>query len=239
MSIETVLSEGRLIRKAWSRVEAGRQLLCLYTAMVDDPNGRPGTCPAALCPTWLAHLLPWMDDYGSEAAWPALAARVAKLAPGFGRLSPEVEWRVRAACVREAMTHTTNRKVIELCDTVITLCDRRGRAETVSDLEFMAARTTMAMAAAAEEEAAAAAARIIALARSSTVVAAAAAVAAAVAAMAMTRAAARARAVAEMAMATAAAVVAAAAARAAAVEEKNVDRLSTVILDLIAADLGV
>lgn len=108
MSIASVLAEGRLIRHAWAREEDGRQLLCLYTAMLDDPEARPETCPASLCPQWLAYLLPWMDDEGTDAAWPAMVRRVATLAPQFHRLRPQVEWQVRAACAREAMRHTAD-----------------------------------------------------------------------------------------------------------------------------------
>ena len=130
MSIETVMAEGRLIRHEWSGTDAaGRQLLCLYTAFADDPNARPHTCPATLCPAWLAHLLPWINDAGSVAAWPAMVARVARLAPKFSSLSPEVEWRVRALCVREAMRHTDDALVLAVCERIAQLCERRGRGE--------------------------------------------------------------------------------------------------------------
>lgn len=139
MSIAQVYAEGRLIRNAWSRHVDGRELLCLYTAMVGDPEGRPETCPSHLCPRWLAHLLPWMDDKGTESAWPAMVKRVADLAPYFGRLRSRVEWQVRAACVEEAMRHTSNEKAIEICQRVVSLCSRRGRDEEVPNQEFTAA----------------------------------------------------------------------------------------------------
>lgn len=123
--IADVLAEGRLIRKAWGRKEDGRQLLCLYTALIGDPKARPETCPADVCPTWLAHLLPWIDDSGTEAHWPDVVARVARLAPSFATLPTETEWHVRALCIREAMRHTTDADVLAVCERVATLCETR------------------------------------------------------------------------------------------------------------------
>lgn len=144
MSIESVLAENRLTRHAWAREEDGRQLLCLYTAMLDDPEARPEDCPASLCPRWLAYLLPWMDDAGTEAAWSAMVRRMATLAPHFHRLRPCVEWQVRAACVRQAMQDTVNKAVLAVCETVATLCERRGRDEHVSDEEIKKAERSVA-----------------------------------------------------------------------------------------------
>lgn len=47
--LDRLIEEGRLIRHAWNREEGGRQLLCLYTGMMDDASARPGTCPADRC----------------------------------------------------------------------------------------------------------------------------------------------------------------------------------------------
>ncbi len=139
MTIQQVLDEGRLIRRAWSREEDGRQLLCLYTALVGDPDARPHTCPASLCQQWLAHLLPWIDDNGTEERWLEVVARVATLALRFVELPPETEWRVRALIVREAMRYGGDPKGV--CSRVAELCDRKGRGEDVSDDELSAAES--------------------------------------------------------------------------------------------------
>ena len=132
-TLEQVHREGRLIRGSWATVdERERQLLCLYTALVGDPDARPVSCPASLCPLWLAHLLPWIDDAGSVEHWPAVVERVVRLAPRFASLPPELEWTVRALCVREAMRHTTDTKVLAVCERVAELCERRSRGEAVS-----------------------------------------------------------------------------------------------------------
>lgn len=100
MSIESVLGEGRLIRNDWcGRDEEGRVLLCLYTALVDDPDARPNACPAKVAPKWLAMLLPWIDDAGTQEAWEAVVRRVAAIAPKFGKLQGERSERLRNRCL--------------------------------------------------------------------------------------------------------------------------------------------
>lgn len=134
----TMLDEGRIIRGKWSRIDDGDQMLCLYTALAGDANARPETCPASLMPEWLAHLLPWMDDAGTLDHWPDVVRRVARLAPGFNSLPPEVEWSVRALAVREAMLHTSESGLLSICERVAILCELRGRGEVVDDTGFAA-----------------------------------------------------------------------------------------------------
>jgi hypothetical protein len=153
-----VVSDGRLIRREWSREEDGRQLLCLYTALAGDPDARPATCPADLAPRWIAHLLPWLDDAPSAAAWPGIVDRIVALAPRLATIPPEVEWRVRARIVREAMRSTEEPGVLAVCERVAVLCERRGRGEEVSDQEFAEAAAEAAEAEAWAAEAAEAAA---------------------------------------------------------------------------------
>ena len=86
--ILALAAEGRIIRNTWARTdEQGRQLLCLYTALVGDPEARPATCPAHLAPQWVAHLMPWWDDKGSAERWPEVVQQVGELAPHLGELS--------------------------------------------------------------------------------------------------------------------------------------------------------
>jgi hypothetical protein len=160
MSIESVLAENRLIRKAWSRIEDGRQLLCLYTAMMDDPDARPDTCPASVCPQWLAYLLPWMDDAGTKEQWLLTVTRIARLAPRFGQLSSNVELKVRALCVKHTQSYVAADKelVHKVCKNVISLCEKAAAGETVATEEWEAA-SKAARAAWAAAEAASKAAR--------------------------------------------------------------------------------
>jgi len=107
MSIKTVLEEGRLIRFRYSdKSPSGEQLLCLYTAMLNDPEARPHACPAEVCPPWLALLIPWMDDAGSFDGWPKVVERVAKLAPSFGRCG-HLQAAVTKVAIRELLRLST------------------------------------------------------------------------------------------------------------------------------------
>lgn len=147
-SIEQIAAEGRIIRGRWSDTdEQGRHLLCLYTALAGDPYARPETCPADLCPRWLAHLLPWMDDAGTEAAWPSVVARVVALAPRLGEIQGEVSDRLFSRClahiVREAMSHTEDSGAIEACTDVLALLERHGSGGVVTHEEWKAAEAAV------------------------------------------------------------------------------------------------
>lgn len=142
MSIAQVYAEGRLIRGDWSSEEDGRQLLCLYTAMVGDAEARPINCPSHLCPKWLAYLLPWIDDSGTEKAWSSVVLRTAELATYFAHVRPRVEWQVRAACMREAsraMRLSSLRakygEIAAVCRQAVDLCDRHSRNEVAAAQE--------------------------------------------------------------------------------------------------------
>ncbi len=110
--LDSAIAEGRLIRREWSDApDRGRERACLLgmlspEAARDEDAGR---CPAAIMPTWLAELTPWIDDSGSDAAWPLLVQRYAALARRWRGLSQE-QWgrlahRVRELCVRELALH--------------------------------------------------------------------------------------------------------------------------------------
>lgn len=89
-TLELAFREGRIIRRKWSDTDAkGRRLLCLLTALANDPNVRPEICPAHLCPAWLAYLLPWIDDAGTAERWPGFIERCVQLAPWWGRMTPK------------------------------------------------------------------------------------------------------------------------------------------------------
>jgi hypothetical protein len=159
MTLEQVYKERRLIRHAWASIKDGRELLCLYTALAGDADARPETCPASLAPEWLARLLPWIDDGGTEEHWPEVVERVIRLAPRFAALAPEVDYRVRAAILRTLPESPEGL-------TVIQLCDRAGSGDMPSPQEWrevaqaaaQAARVAQAAAQAAEAWAARAAA---------------------------------------------------------------------------------
>lgn len=124
-NLDLLIAENRLIRNNWSKVENGRQLLCLWTGLANDPNSRPEMHPVGLCQPWLAYLIPWMNDKGTLDAWPAMVRRVAKLSHKFANLSDVVEWQVRAACVEKAMQYTTSLDALATCDTILIVLRKR------------------------------------------------------------------------------------------------------------------
>jgi hypothetical protein len=138
-NIAQIYAEGRLIRNNWSGTDAdGRELLCLYTALAGSPTARPDSCPAELAPRWIAHLLPWLDDFGTLKAWPSVVRRVVALSPRLASVPAETEWKVRALCVREAMLHTSEPLTLAACELAAELCERRGRGESVTDSDLEA-----------------------------------------------------------------------------------------------------
>jgi hypothetical protein len=79
---------------------------------------------AELMPAWLAELTPWLDDEGSEEAWPGLIRRYARCASHFHNLTDRTLWRVLATIVREAMRHTTDNSALEVCERVAVLYEQ-------------------------------------------------------------------------------------------------------------------
>ena len=140
--IEQIFSEGRLIRGQWSGTDsAGRELLCLYTAMAGDAAARPESCPARLAPQWIAYLMPWWDEAGSADAWPALVRRVAALAPRFveirGESSVRLDYECRAIALRECLPLAGTAQLV--VERVLALCDRRAAGDVPSPAEWKAA----------------------------------------------------------------------------------------------------
>lgn len=153
-SIAQAYAEGRIIRGKWSDTDAqGRELLCLYTALAGDANARPADCPASLCPDWLAHLLPWIDDAGSKQEWPGAVARVVAIAPRLGELQGERSERLRSRCLavilREALSYAG--ECADAVRGVLSLCERHGGGEQVSAQEWESAARAAEAAAEAED----------------------------------------------------------------------------------------
>ena len=103
------ITEGRLIRNAWTDLDdQGRETACLLAAM--SPEVAAGedasACPADIMPQWLAHLTPWMDDAGSDEAWPGMVRRYAAVAARWHVLSNET-W--------QRLDHTARRIALEDC----------------------------------------------------------------------------------------------------------------------------
>lgn len=153
--LRRVHAEGRLLRGAWTRTdEHGRHLACLLVALAPECSaGDADACPAWLMPPWLAHLLPWLDDAGSEAAWPGQMARLIAVLPALLRrlaADPEaarrLDYAVRAIAVREAMRHTRDAAAIAACETVAALCETMASGGAVTEAQWAVAAETAARA---------------------------------------------------------------------------------------------
>lgn len=159
--LDTMIREGRVIRKAWSE---GQERACLLAALSPEAGQAQSalSCPADVIPPWLAYMTPSMDDNGTAEAWPAFVQRYATVVRrGAEALDTagwrRAEYRVRALCVREAMAHTDNADVLAACQTVVSLCDRVVSGDEPTACEWEAATAAAAAWAAATAWAAAAA----------------------------------------------------------------------------------
>ena len=163
--LNQMITEGRLIRGAWTGTDArGRETACLLAALAPECGTRqsPDACPAEVMPGWLAHLTPWIDDAGTLEAWPGVIRRYAAIAGRWHVLDAaawqRAEWRVKVACVEEALCHVTTDHwgVRASCEGVLTVL--RRAVETGQIDESAAAWAASAAAVKAREASAASAA---------------------------------------------------------------------------------
>ena len=161
---QTALAEERIIQHNWRRNDDGHEFVCALAAFGPDINSS-SDCPAELMPSWLAHLVPSIDDgiAGSEVSWfmGALLDRARRW-----WVLDEAAWdRVRTgflvAAVRQALEAATPvqpspapdywQKVVDACNGVIAALEEGG------DQNLKAAARAAAYAAAAARAADAAA----------------------------------------------------------------------------------
>jgi hypothetical protein len=149
-TLDTMIAEGRLIRGAWTGTDAhGRETACLLAALAPEcgREGSAAVCPASVMPAWLAHLTPWIDDAGTLEAWPAMVRRYADVARRWHVLDAaawqRAQWRVRIACVEEALRHVTVDKwgVRSACEQVIAVFRAAGETGAVDEAACSTARS--------------------------------------------------------------------------------------------------
>lgn len=136
--LDTYIREGRLLRRAWANEEGGRARACLLAALSPEVGAAedPQACPAALMPSWLACMTVWLDDAGSEAAWPAMVVRYASLARRWDVLD-DVAWRrvdysARAGVLREARALVPDDgSSLRALDALLALLDRAAQGEEI------------------------------------------------------------------------------------------------------------
>ena len=160
-----MLAENRLIRQAWTGTDSsGRETACLLAALSPEVGRAESAeaCPAEIMPAWFAHLTPWIDDAGSEAAWPAMVRRYASLTGRWDVLSAEgwrrLDYTVRRFALDEADQHYNRENypaVAAAIDTVRALCRRAESGDYPAAAEWAAAKAAAWAAEAAAAEAAA------------------------------------------------------------------------------------
>jgi hypothetical protein len=147
---DSYLAEGRLIRHEWTGNDAeGRATACWLAALFDEVSSSesPASCPADQLPQWLAYLIPWMDDKGTKKRWRGFAERLSAVlkAPRTADQWHRAEYAVRALCVRDAMRHTDDASVLEVCSKVVDLCELVAAGEAHNSKNFRDARGEFAL----------------------------------------------------------------------------------------------
>ena len=142
--LDRYIEEGKLLRVAWHdgpKGPDGYERACLLMAIAPEVNGGDPSadrCPAWLLPRWLAHLTPWLDDAGSDGAWPEQVrrySRAVRLVPMLDEAAQNrLHYAVRAAILRCVLDHAgDSRPAVE---TVLALCERAARGEPVGEREW-------------------------------------------------------------------------------------------------------
>jgi hypothetical protein len=136
------LDSNVLLRGQWTDGHERACALAWMSREVLDAESA-GACPASLMPQWAAEVIPWMDDAPSAEAWPGLMRRLGLL---IDRATPQT-WSRRLQAkwcqiaVVEALQHTTDAAVVEVCERVIVLLDRAIAGAEPSADEWAKAKT--------------------------------------------------------------------------------------------------
>jgi hypothetical protein len=140
------IQEGRLLRGEWTGKDAeGRETACLLAALSKEvaTSHDPNSCPAAIMPSWLAHLVPWIDDKGTKENWLGHIHRFANLAGRWHALSPEswerARFRVNRVSLLEAIKHTKSEPAFKASRDVLALLDRAVSSDLPTNGEWSAA----------------------------------------------------------------------------------------------------
>jgi len=131
-NFDTMLATGRITRYQWTgRDDNGRVTACILAAIFPQAGAAKSAsvCPSDQMWPWLAHLTPWINDFGSEGLWQQVVQRYAKILHNLHRLDAADGKRLELVCKRifvsEARSHARPglRKTLEAIDLVIELID--------------------------------------------------------------------------------------------------------------------
>ena len=131
-NFDTMLSGGRITRYQWTgRDDNGRVTACILAAIFPQAGKAKSAsvCPSDQMWPWLAHLTPWINDFGSEGLWQQVVQRYANILHNLHRLDAADGKRLELVCKRifvsEARSHARpgSHKTLEAIDLVIELID--------------------------------------------------------------------------------------------------------------------
>ena len=131
-NFDTMLATGRITRYQWTgRDDNGRVTACILAAIFPQAGAArsASVCPSDQMWPWLAHLTPWINDFGSEGLWQQVVQRYAKILHNLHRLDAADGKRLELVCKRifvsEARSHARpgSHKTLEAIDLVIELID--------------------------------------------------------------------------------------------------------------------
>ena len=131
-NFDTMLSGGRITRYQWTgRDDNGRVTACILAAIFPQAGAAKSAsvCPSDQMWPWLAHLTPWINDFGSEGLWQQVVQRYSKILHNLHRLDAADGKRLELVCKRifvsEARSHARpgSHKTLEAIDLVIELID--------------------------------------------------------------------------------------------------------------------
>jgi hypothetical protein len=142
------LRDGRLLRSAWTDTDdQGREMACLLAAIVPECGTQQTSeaCPAGLMPQWMASLTVFIDDRGTDEAWPRTVERYVSLLRRSYVLSESawtrLDYRCRRVAVLEARPAVMPKPdSLAAIDVVLTLLDRAIASDMPTDAEWSIVR---------------------------------------------------------------------------------------------------
>ena len=139
--LDTFITEGRLVRKAWGD---GRGRACLLLALAPEVGqGKIDRCPSTLLPPWLANLTPSLDDNGTTDAWPAMVRRYAVVVRRGAETLDDAGWRrVLARTMLAVVAVVAPHDLSESCARVSALWGRVLAGDEPSEEEWTAVKAT-------------------------------------------------------------------------------------------------
>lgn len=146
--LQDAVSKGpsAIARYTWVKEENGRKIACLLAtiAPVCGKERSEAVCPSSIMRPWLAYLTVWLDDCGSQEAWWDRIKRYANVIERVSHLDDaadqKLQYAIRALCVREAMSHTNNAEAIDICQSVVKLCESVASGNPIDVIAFAEAR---------------------------------------------------------------------------------------------------